>query len=226
VISRTLTRSEARAVYDRIGRAQDTQAFYEDPAHDALIAHGDLGAARSILEVGCGTGRLAERLLRDHCSPSVHYVGVDLSPRMVEIARDRLASFGQRATVVTTDGTLSFDLADGSQDRIVATYLLDLLSENDIRAFLAEAHRLLGATGRLCLAGLTAGNDGLARFVSGAWAAVHALRPEWVGGCRPLRMRPFVDDEAWTITHRDVVRAWGVPSEVLVTVPARTDSLS
>jgi SAM-dependent methyltransferase len=216
---RLLTRSEARAVYDRVGRGQDTQAFYEDPALDALIAHGDFGAARSVLEVGCGTGRLAKRLLRDHCPPEARYAGADLSPRMVEIARDRLVSFGGRATVVETDGAFAFDRADGSHDRVVATYLLDLLPERDIRAFLAEARRLLGAEGRLCLAGLTWGDGPLARLVSGGWAVVHALRPEWVGGCRPLRMRPFVDEGAWAILHHEVVRAWGVPSEVLVAAP-------
>lgn len=217
---RLLTRSEARAVYDRIGRGQDTQAFYEDPALDALVAHGNFGAARAVLEVGCGTGRLAERLLRDHYPPSARYVGADLSPRMVEIARERLASAGGRATVVETDGAFAFDFADGSQDRVVATYLLDLLSESDIQAFLTEAHRLLDENGRLCLAGLTWGDDGLGRVVSGAWAALHAFRPAWVGGCRPLRMCRFLDDGSWTIDHHEVVRAWGVPSEVLIATPA------
>jgi hypothetical protein len=33
-------------------------------------------------------------------------------------------------------------------------------------------------------------------------------------------MRSFVDDGVWTVTHHEVVRAWGVPSEVLVATPA------
>jgi len=196
------------------------QAFYEDPALDALIAHGDFEEALSILEFGCGTGRLAERLLRNLCPEETRYVGLDLSPRMVAIARDRLAPFRDCAEVIETDGAFSVDRGDGSQDRIVATYLLDLLSERDIRAFLAEAHRLLGEKGRLCLAGLTWGNDLLARIVSRVWATLHALRPEWVGGCRPLWMRPVLHEEAWTIVHHESVRAWGVPSDVLVAVPA------
>jgi len=216
----TLSRTEARALYDRIGRGQDTQAVYEDPAFDVLIGHGNFGAARAVLEVGCGTGRLAERLLRDHCPPTTRYVGADLSPRMVEIARERLASVGDRATVVETDGSFAFALADESQDRVVATYLLDLLSESDIQVFLDEAHRLLDENGGLCLAGLTWGDDGLSRAVSGAWAALHTLRPTWMGGCRPLRMRRFLDDGPWAIAHHEVVRAWGVPSEVLVATPA------
>lgn len=217
---RLLSHSEARAVYDRIGWRQDTQAFYEDPALDVLVAHGDFGSAASILEMGCGTGRLAERLLRDHCPPSARYVGLDLSPRMVEIARDRLRPFEERAEVVQTDGRLETDRPSGSHDRVLATYLLDLLSTDDIRTFLNEAHRLLRDHGRLCLTGLTHGKSLLGRMVSASWARVHALRPEWVGGCRPLHLRPLVEAGPWIILHREVVRAWGVPSEILIASPA------
>lgn len=217
--SRTLSYSEARAVYDRIGRAQDVQAFYEDPPLDVLINHGGFADAQSILEVGFGTGRLAERLLGDPCPPDARYVGLDLSPRMVEIARDRLSD-DDRAEIQQTDGTVSFDHPDSSQDRIVATYLLDLLSEDDVRTFLRESHRLLKNDGRLCLAGLTHGQGLLGRSVSLLWAGLHALRPEWMGGCRPLRMKPFVAPGPWTIRHHEIVRAWGVPSEVLVATPA------
>ncbi|MFB6249415.1 MAG: class I SAM-dependent methyltransferase [Salinibacter sp.] len=216
---RFLSRPEIRALYDRIGRGQDAQTFYEGPAVDALIARAALGEATALFEMGCGTGRVAERLLRDRMPPDARYVGVDLSPTMVQIARDRLAPFGDRATVVETDGGFSFDRADASQDRVLATYVLDLLSPADIRALLAEAHRLLMPEGRLCLAGLTWGERPVGRLVANAWAAVHAHRPEWVGGCRPLRVERRLDPDRWAVRHREVVRAWGIPSEVLVATP-------
>jgi ubiquinone/menaquinone biosynthesis C-methylase UbiE len=216
---RLLSHAEAQTVYDRIGRWQETQAFYEKPALDALLAHGSFETASSILEVGCGTGRLAERLLQNQCPSTTRYVGMDLSPRMVAIARARLASFEEQAEIHPTDGSFSFDWPTGSQDRVVATYLLDLLSDADIRSFLAESHRLLGETGRLCLAGLTWGESLLGRVVPHLWSAVHTIRPEWVGGCRPLRMTRFVESGPWRIAHHEVVRSWGVPSEVLIATP-------
>jgi hypothetical protein len=36
-----LSTEQARRVYDRLGAKQDTQAFYENPAFDRLIAAGD-----------------------------------------------------------------------------------------------------------------------------------------------------------------------------------------
>jgi len=216
---RVLSRREVEAVYDRIGAWQDTQSFYEAPALDALIAHGEFEEAGAIFEVGSGTGRFAEWLLRDHCPSDARYEGVDLSGTMVEIARERLASFGDRAAVRQTDGRLTFDRPAGSQDRVVATYLLDLLSPDDARTLIDEAHRLLSPDGRLCLAGLTWGRGPLSRLVSRGWAAVHALRPGWVGGCRPMEARSLLRDGHWREEHHSVVTAWGVPSEVLVATP-------
>lgn len=217
---RTLSRDEVRAVYDRIGAWQDTQRFYEAPAFDELIAHADFQGATSILEVGCGTGRLAERILRAHAPSEVRYEAVDLSATMVALARERLDSFGDRATVAQTDGALTFDRPDGSYDRILATYLLDLLSRDDAQTLLAESHRLLVPDGRLCLAGLTWGTTPLSKLATVLWSAVHTLRPRWVGGCRPLRVRPLLHGEQWRVSYHTVVTAWGVPSEVLIAIPA------
>jgi ubiquinone/menaquinone biosynthesis C-methylase UbiE len=55
--------SEAKAFYDRFGKKQDDQSFYEDLATDDLIAHARLGEAEKVLEFGCGTGRFAYRIL-------------------------------------------------------------------------------------------------------------------------------------------------------------------
>jgi hypothetical protein len=35
-----LTHSQAQAFYDRFGKRQDSQAFFEDAALDELISHG------------------------------------------------------------------------------------------------------------------------------------------------------------------------------------------
>lgn len=215
-----LSPAEAAAVYDRIGRAQDTQAFYEDAAVDALIAHGEFGAAESIFEVGCGTGRVAERLLRDHCPAEACYRGVDVSTTMVDLARDRLAAYPDRATVTRTDGACADESPAASYDRVLATYVFDLLSPEAIQACLAEARRMLRPEGRLCAAGLTWGTRPVGRAVSTAWAVLHRVRPHWAGGCRPLCLRRLLDPQQWTVQHHETVQAWGVPSEVLVATPA------
>lgn len=218
-MGRLLSRAELRRLYDRIGARQDRLAFYRGPAVEALCAHGAFEGAASVFELGCGTGQLAARLLREQLPTNARYVGVDLSGRMVQRARNRLAPFGARAAVHQTDGRLAFGQKAHSWERVVTAYVLDLLAPDDIRAFLREAHRLLSSDGRLCLTSLSMGGTRLTRLVSAAWDGLHALRPTWVGGCRPVEVRRFLSANRWSIRRDVEVSAWGIPSTVVVAEP-------
>lgn len=212
----TITHGQAKRFYDRLGAAQDTQAFYERPAVDAMVAHGDFGAAHAVCEIGCGTGRLAARLLADHLPPDATYLGLDVSETMVALTRERVTPWAARATILRTDGEPRLPVADGSLDRVVAAYVLDLLSVDDIRTLLADARRALRSGGLLCNAGLTFGRGPMSRALSRIWRAVHAWRPTLVGGCRPLELEPYLAEGGWATVHREVVCRFGVCSEVIV----------
>jgi hypothetical protein len=54
------------------------------------------------------------------------------------------------------------------------------------------------------------------------WQRIHALKPILVGGCRPLRVADYLDQQQWQPLHHSVVTAWGVSSEV--TVARRNDA--
>ena len=213
---RTLTHDQARRVYDAVGRRQDAQAWYEDAAVAHLVQHGAFAGARSIVEAGCGTGRLAATLLADHLPPDARYLAGDPSATMRRLARDRLAPFGARASVVDALGLPA--VADGSADRVVSAYVLDLLSDADARALVADARRALAPGGRLLLASLTDGFTPLSRAVAAGWRAAYQVRPEWLGGCRPVQIAPLVSGAGWEIVHHARVAPWGVPSEAVVAV--------
>ena len=67
-----------------------------------------------MLEVGCGWGELAEWIARD---TGAEVVAVDLSPRMVELARER----GVDARVADVQ---QLPFADGEFDLVVAAWML------------------------------------------------------------------------------------------------------
>jgi SAM-dependent methyltransferase len=215
---RVLTTDEARAFYDRFGERQDAQAFYEDPAVDVLIARADFPHARSVLEFGCGTGRLAARLLGTVLPEECRYVGLDVSATMVALARERVRPWASRADVVQSDGSIP-PQCERPYDRFVSTFVLDLLSDDAIATVLADAHRLLVPDGRLCVVGLTHGQGPVTRLVSSAWALVHRLKPSLVGGCRPLAVHEILPTERWRIVAHETVSAWSITSEVLVAAP-------
>jgi ubiquinone/menaquinone biosynthesis C-methylase UbiE len=215
-MSRGLDISSVRRFYDRFGSKQDSQAFYEDPGLDVLVHEGAFGAARRVFELGCGTGRFAERLLSRELPSDARYHGVDLSSTMIGLAARRLAAFGERAHVTRTEGELRFPFPDAAFDRVVATYVLDILASEQTREILLEAHRLLARGGLLCTLALTQGSSLPSRLLSRAWSGLYALRPSLVGGCRPITVVPLLDGSLWRTRHRSVVVAWTVPSEVLV----------
>jgi ubiquinone/menaquinone biosynthesis C-methylase UbiE len=213
---RFLTRDETRAFYNRFGSKQDRQHWYESPATTDLLKHGGFETAMAVFELGYGTGAFAAELLEHVLSTTARYVGVDSSTTMVALTRQRLARWADRAEVLSTDGALTFGFPDASYDRFVTNYVLDLLSPEDIHQVLLEAYRLLTPTGRLGVVSLTCGRSWLSRVVTWLWNSVHWLHPRLVGGCRPLQLQAFLDEERWRIDYHRVVTAFGVSSEVVV----------
>lgn len=212
----TLKPSEAQAFYDRFGKKQDTQGFYEDPALDDLIAHASFSEAKNVFEFGCGTGRFAARLLKEILPEEATYAGCDLSRTMVDLATKRIASYAQRAKVVQSDISALASIPDHSVDRVISTYVLDLMSEIDIGEFLLEANRMLQTGGKVCLVSLTKGVTLTSRIVTAIWSLVFRLRASLVGGCRPILLERHINPQYWETEYRKVVVAFGVPSEVLV----------
>jgi ubiquinone/menaquinone biosynthesis C-methylase UbiE len=218
VKGRTLTPEEAGRVYDRIGRLQDWQRFYEGPATRALEADAGFESAHSVFELGSGTGAYAERLLDGPLPSDAVYRGVDVSPRMIGLASERLDRFGDRASVELVSGLPPLPGDDHSFDRFVANYVFDLLSGELTSGILEEAHRLLTADGRLCVVALAPGGTGPARAVCSAWEALWRQSPSLVGGCRPIDFAGLLDAN-WHVDHMRTVTAWAVTSQVVIAHP-------
>jgi ubiquinone/menaquinone biosynthesis C-methylase UbiE len=216
IMETVLSHDQARRVYDRIGRLQDTQAFYEDAATRVLLERGRFESATRVFEFGCGTGRFAVQLLDKFLPSSASYRGVDISPKMISIAQARLRPYGPRAQVALTDDAPLSSEETGRYDRLVANYVLGLLSDENIKSVLADMHRVLRPDGLVCLADLSQGTTLLSRMVASAWARIQARAPSLVGGCRPIDLPTFLSPPDWQIEHAASVVAWCIPTEALV----------
>jgi ubiquinone/menaquinone biosynthesis C-methylase UbiE len=216
---KALTPQQAKRFYERLGRAQDFQAFYEDRAVTELIAAASFPAALSVFELGCGTGRLAENLLARHLLAEARYLGADISDTMVRLSQARLRRFGHRAYLLKADATIPLPVADGVFDRFVVIYVIDLLSRDDAQTVIAQARRMLRPRGLLCAASLAPGQTPAARLVSRTWTRLWTQAPALVGGCRPVSLGPLLD--GWDIQHRALVATWGLTTEIIVARPPR-----
>ena len=214
---RCLSPEEAKRFYDRLGSRQDWQDFYENPAINELVARAAFDSAHSVCEFGCGTGALAARLLQDHLPAGTRYVGLDISSTMVSLSLERLKPWPGRARVYQTDGSPRIPEPDGSFDRFVSTYVLDLLAPDFIEQLLSEARRLLVPAGKLCLVSLTFGTSRLSRAVCWGWEHAWRLSPVILGGCHPIELLDYLPSKDWNPDHQATLTSWGLSSEVLVT---------
>jgi ubiquinone/menaquinone biosynthesis C-methylase UbiE len=215
-MTRLLSHAQAARFYDLLGTGQDTQSFYETAAVHDLITHLELATCHSVFEFGFGTGRLAVDLLREHLPADATYFGLDVSATMTRLAKSRLQPFAARADVKQSDGTPRIDAENDTFDRFISTYVFDLLSDDDIRAILTEARRVVKPGGLLGLVSLTDGPGPLSRVVSTTWCGLHRISPWLVGGCRPISFQRHLSGTEWRIEHRKVVVRFGISSEVVV----------
>jgi len=215
-----LSHADARETYSHLAWALNAVSRYEHFATKRLIAHARLGQAESVFEFGCGTGRFAEEVLRQHLPAGARYTACDITAEMVRLTQARLASFGSCVIVKQSDGGAPAHEPPASCDRWVSNFVLDLLSDRDIRAVLSEAHRMLRPGGLVCLSSLAPPQGPLSRLCTSLWSAVYALRPRLVGGCRPISLEPFLDGSRWRVEHRSVVVPFGFALEVAVAARA------
>jgi len=211
-----LDQDRVRRFYDRFGRKQDKQGFYEGAALERLADLGGFKAAGSVLEVGCGTGKFAAHLLTDRLPATACYVGIDISPTMVSFASERLAPWRDRVRICRSDGGFDFSSYGSEFDRVVFTYVFDLMGDDQIAQALSGARAALRGGGFLCSAGLTRGKGLFSRMTCGIWNAIHRLNPYLVGGCRPLVLVDRLAGSDWRIVHRETVVQATIPSEVLI----------
>jgi len=124
--------------------------FYAAEAREAAVQAVLAARPRDVLEIGCGWGDVAARIASE---VGAEVVAVDVSPRMIELARSR----GVRAEVADAQ---ALPFADDAFDCVVALWMLYHLS--DLDRGLREIVRVLRPHG--CLVAVTDGYDHLAEL--------------------------------------------------------------
>jgi ubiquinone/menaquinone biosynthesis C-methylase UbiE len=95
------------------------------------------GLGRDVLEIGAGSGSVAQRLLSD--APELAWTAIDIDPHMTQAAATRLRGFAG-ASVQTADAT-AMPFPDDSFDSVVSCLMLHHII--DWEGAVAEAARVL-----------------------------------------------------------------------------------
>jgi SAM-dependent methyltransferase len=138
-----------RFMYDRESAAWGRRR--DEPAHRELVGRtaDELGAAVAppgpVADLGCGPGAHAVALARR----GYDVVGLDGSPRMVEVARGRAARDAVEATFDVHDVSAPLPFADASLGGVLAIHVLQHLPHPT--AFIAEIRRCLRPGGHVVI---------------------------------------------------------------------------
>jgi S-adenosylmethionine-diacylgycerolhomoserine-N-methlytransferase len=114
---------------------------------DRAIAALRLGEARSVLEIGCGTGRNLKRMAEAH--PALQLAGVDISGEMLKSARAKLVAARLDQRIALRQGDAAAAPAGGKAARILMSYCLSMVP--DWRRALAGAIDRLAPDGMLVI---------------------------------------------------------------------------
>jgi trans-aconitate 2-methyltransferase len=175
--------------YDRIA---NPMARWGGAVVDRLILRGD----ERVLDAGCGSGRVTERLLER--LPRGHVVALDGSPQMIEEARQRLAASADRVEFIVAD--LTRPLPVNQVDGILSTATFHWVPDHD--ALFRNLAAVLRPGGQLVAQCGGAGNiASVIRIIDDLdpdgrlWRPWHFATPEATR--RRLDAAGFVDVEVW-----------------------------
>ena len=93
------------------------QKYLFEPAHNALLEQVDANGIRDILDIGCGTGVFARRIVAAFEDATVE--GLDLSQEMIRVAREKTTDCGRMKFTVGDSEHLPFD--DGAFDCVTCS---------------------------------------------------------------------------------------------------------
>ncbi len=178
------------ATYDRVA---EPQTRWGAAVLDRLTLAGD----ETVLDAGCGSGRVTE-LLADRL-PRGRVIALDASPSMIDEARRRLARFGDRIEYRVADLARPIALPSGRPvDAILSTATFHWIPDH--RALFDNLAAVIRPGGRIAAQCGGAGN------VASIMAVLAGIGDGWLGGVHfatpeatiaNLTAAGFTDAEAW-----------------------------
>lgn len=166
-------------------------------------------ARGSVLEVAVGTGRNLPFYPR-----GIRYVGIDLTPAMLAIARDRAHDLGIDVHLLLGDAQ-ALPFVDAGFDTAVCTLALNAIPDD--QAAIAEMYRVLRPGGKLLLLGHVASHH---RVVRAAQRLLERKSVPIAGDHQTRDPLPTLLDIGFTIERHERSRA-GIIQRIAAVKPAK-----
>ncbi len=210
VLDARINKSEIRKVYKKVASVYDFWGrLTESKARKRCLELAGIRDGESVLEVAVGTGLAFVEILESN--PSGQNEGIDLTEEMLGRARQKVEKLGFMNYELKIGDAYDLEYSDHSFDVVVNNYMFDLLPEDDFSAVLAEFKRVLRPGGRLVMVNMTKPEH----FYHSAWELVYRMNPAWIGGCRGVLLKPYMEAAGFVDIRREFISQMTLPSEVL-----------
>ena len=207
------TKSETQAFYDKIAHIYDLMSEKtEGPLKQQGLGKLAARPGERILEIGFGTGH-SLTALAEAVGPSGRVFGIDLSPKMRDLAQKNLNDrhLADRAELFCGDAT-KLPLPDGSLDGVFSSFTLELFDNPEMPVVLAECQRVLKPGGRLAIVSVS--KEGKESLLVEAYEWTHKHFPNLMD-CRPIFARRAIEAAGFTIADSNIGHMW-VPVEIVL----------
>ncbi len=210
ILEARIPKSDVPKVYRGLARHYDVWARRaEAKARTRCLELAAIRDGGAVLEVAVGTGLTFVEIPRRN--PHGRNEGIDITEEMLARARERAAAVGVSGYRLEIGDAYHLAYPDESFDVLVNNYMFDLLPVGDFATVLAEFKRVLKRDGRLVLVNMTRSE----RWTDALWELVYRMRPAWLGGCRAVRLAPFLEATGFDLATREQVSELGFASEVV-----------
>ncbi len=125
----------------------------DEAAMQLLVDALELGREDSVLDVACGPGIVAAAVAQ----VAGNVVGIDLTPEMIDLARERCAAAGLENVTFDIGDVTELPYGDDEFSRVVCRYALHHVS--DPAAVVGEMARVCAPGGRVVVADMVVGED-------------------------------------------------------------------
>ena len=178
------SKTEAKDAYDKISKFYDyTEGIFEKKYTDMALRYLDIKHGEIVLEIGFGTGNALIKMA-EYVGNSGTVYGIDISPKMVEIANRKIKNKLLSDRIKLTCGdAIRLPYPDEKFNVVFISFTLELFDTPEIPVILQEVRRVLRQNGRLGLVSLSKENGSSLFLRLYEWA--HIKFPKYID-CRPI----------------------------------------
>jgi len=165
------------------------------------------------LEFGFGTGHSLVSLAQN-VGTTGRVCGLDLSPGMIKVARERIEKEQLTDRVIMQRGNvLHLPYADNTFDVVFSSFMLDLIDTPDLPIVLNECRRVLRPNGRVGLVSMSKACAG--NVVVKVYERFHRWLPALID-CRPIYVQTMLIAAGFQIEVAQTRSMWGLPVEIVI----------